>query len=83
MVVQDDADLPTLGIVGVGLLQPRDELPAPVTTLDTPQGLSIQQIDAAQQREGSVSDVLVVSLYGGVPSWHRRQARLPSTGLSK
>ena len=39
------------------------------------QHLARQKVDASQQEQRSVSDVLMVPPYGGVFSWYRRQIR--------
>jgi len=66
VIVQDKPDRPFGWVVGVQILQQRDELPAAVTPFDSRRHMAVVQIQPGQNRAGPQALVFVIARYCGV-----------------
>lgn len=75
VVVQHDTDDSLARVVRIQPLQQGDELDTAVTRLDVGDDLSAVQVQRSQDRQGAVSNVLVIAPNAGVLARHWRQIR--------
>lgn len=75
MIVQDQADRTAGRIIGVQILEQPDELDAPVPLLDAGDDVSIKQVQARQNRQGPMPDILMIASESGVFAGDGRKVR--------
>jgi hypothetical protein len=75
MIVENEANDRLWRIVGVDVLEQLNELGATVPILDSLEDMTGVQINASQNRDGAMANVLVIAPEGGRFVRHRRQVR--------
>ena len=75
MIVEDHTDNRFRGVVGINLLEQRNELDTAVPILGMGKNMSRVKIDAGQNGHGAMPDVLVVASHGRRFPRNRRQVR--------
>ena len=79
MIVEDETNKRLWRIVGVDVLEQLNEFGATVPILDSLEDMTGVQIDASQNRDGAMANVLVIAPEGGRFVRHRGQVRRRQT----
>ncbi len=79
MIVEDEANNRLRRIVGVDVLEPLNELGAAAPIFDSLEDVTGVQIDARQNRDGAMANVLVIAPEGSRFVRHRGQVRRRQT----
>ncbi len=75
VVIQDHANRAIRRIMGVQILEQRDELRAPVPLLDARGDVPVMQVQRCQNRPSAIANVLMITGHRGVFADHRGQVR--------